>query len=661
MSSKGRALMASLAAAVTCCMMVLAASQVEAHATTKIVLREDGFRAIDTLPTTRPSAADADAGLPSPPAVLPSNFLQEIYEQMEAQAVAFHHPSLGRPSLYAQLDNANSEIAARAQLNLNCTVCEAAVTLIEPILQKNSTQLILETVAIFVCELMKPLCYNPAACVQVCTGIVGEYLPVVEVLERELLTPVEVCALLKQCPAPPQPSPSTAIPVPSNLENLAGEVDWPSWSETTGTGTFLHLSDAHMDTTYTPGSLAGCALPVCCHASDGPGTNASDTAGYWGDHRCDTSLQLAQNVLDYIATLSPDFIIYTGDDPAHDVWKQSRTENLAALALWSSLLNTTVGGPNRIPIFSALGNHEIFPINQFAGPGFDSWLYDAAVAAWAPNLPEDAQATLAYGGYYQARVRPGLRVVSLNSNYFTKDNFWLLGNQTDAEDQLNWIADVLSQATALNEKVIVICHHPLLSWDSKIATAFLTIAEQYQTTIVNYFFGHTHFNGYSALHNADGKPMHVTYTGGSIVPYSYINPGYMEYGYDRQAVANNATYSYLVQSAHAHWLSLEQANTANDTDTQWPLLRWDMQTGLGVETLDPATLFDLAPEYITNATLYAQFLYTQSKDLPQSSPDSAKQVRCATASNLDQEYHDCMHAAGFSEEQIQAKEAEEKC
>jgi hypothetical protein len=32
---------------------------------------------------------------------------------------------------------------------------------------------------------------------------------------------------------------------------------------------------------------------------------------------------------------------------------------------------------------------------------------------------------MAFGGYYQARARPGLRVVSLNSNYMTDDNFWI--------------------------------------------------------------------------------------------------------------------------------------------------------------------------------------------------------------------------------------------
>jgi hypothetical protein len=107
--------------------------------------------------------------------------------------------------------------------------------------------------------------------------------------------------------------------------------------------------------------IAYSLLSVLSHATDGPGTNSSDSAGYWGDHRCDTTPQLAQNLFEYIGALDPqpDFIIYTGDDPAHDVWKQSRTENLAALNYWNTLLNDTLAAPNSIPVFSTIGNHEV--------------------------------------------------------------------------------------------------------------------------------------------------------------------------------------------------------------------------------------------------------------------------------------------------------------
>jgi hypothetical protein len=313
-------------------------------------------------------------------------------------------------------------------------------------------------------------------------------------------------------------------------------------------------------------------------------------------------------------------------------------------------------------------NHEIFPINQFAGPGYDSWLYDAAVSAWAPNLPEDAQATASYGGYYQARVRPGLRVISLNSNYFTNDNFWLLANLTFADDQLNWIADVLEQASRLDEKVIFIGHAPLLTWNNDIAETFLNITENYRDTILQLFMGHTHMNEYAALHDAQGQPMHVAYTGGSLVPYSLLNPGFTVYEYNRSYLnqkqpikSDNSDAAdskqldptgYLVQNAYSYWLILTEANEWNNTDAQWSIVRCNMSESFGISDLSPQSLFDLAPSYVTNSTLVTVYNDRRNKGYPSVAP-SGKSIKCDTSTNTPQENHDCKHAAGLLEKHIQ--------
>jgi hypothetical protein len=296
---------------------------------------------------------------------------------------------------------------------------------------------------------------------------------------------------------------------------------------------------------------------------------------------------------------------------------------------------------------------------------------------------------MAYGGYYQARVRPGLRVISLNSNYFTKsaqtrshiarwriqpmtmltrfcffswcsDNFWLLANQTDAVDQLNWAADVLRQMVELDEKAIVICHAPIILWNTGLATAFLAIAEQYQSTIVNFFMGHTHYNQYATLHSSAGVPMHVAYVGGSVVPYSGVNPGFLSYEYNRSAVFHADPYPYLVESAFGYWLDLAEANALNNTDAQWSIVRYDMAVALGVPSLDAATLVALAPNYLTNATLYHTYSTAMYKGLPNARPYPPKSVQCGTTCNTDAEYHTCMHAGGVEEAHIQAAEAEAK-
>lgn len=56
-------------------------------------------------------------------------------------------------------------------------------------------------------------------------------------------------------------------------------------------------------------------------------------------------------------------------------------------------------------------------------------------------------------GFYTAQVWPGLRLVSLNMNFCSQANFWLLINATDPAGQLQWLVGVLAAAEQAGEKV----------------------------------------------------------------------------------------------------------------------------------------------------------------------------------------------------------------
>lgn len=59
------------------------------------------------------------------------------------------------------------------------------------------------------------------------------------------------------------------------------------------------------------------------------------------------------------------------------------------------------------------------------------------------------------GGFYSLLVRPGLRLISLNMNFCSQYNFWLLINSTDPAGQLQWLVNVLQKAEDNGEKVNV--------------------------------------------------------------------------------------------------------------------------------------------------------------------------------------------------------------
>ena len=82
-------------------------------------------------------------------------------------------------------------------------------------------------------------------------------------------------------------------------------------------------------------------------------------------------------MLDAIGALevTPDFVLNTGDDPAHDVWAQTHDLNLDALRFVAGLQQNVSFGGQR-PFVNAFGNHASAPVNQFRGPEGDAWLYD---------------------------------------------------------------------------------------------------------------------------------------------------------------------------------------------------------------------------------------------------------------------------------------------
>lgn len=57
------------------------------------------------------------------------------------------------------------------------------------------------------------------------------------------------------------------------------------------------------------------------------------------------------------------------------------------------------------------------------------------------------------GGFYALSPRPGLRLVSLNMNFCSRENFWLLINSTDPAGQLQWLVGELQAAEDRGDKV----------------------------------------------------------------------------------------------------------------------------------------------------------------------------------------------------------------
>ena len=98
-----------------------------------------------------------------------------------------------------------------------------------------------------------------------------------------------------------------------------------------------------------------------------------------------------------------------------------------------------------------MGNHEGFPVDTFptdAERGSNvsiEWLYDSvADLAWADNLVMEDKEMFLRNGFYTTLIQPGLRLISLNTNFCQGGNFFLFLDFSDPAEQLKWLTEQLT-------------------------------------------------------------------------------------------------------------------------------------------------------------------------------------------------------------------------
>jgi len=210
-------------------------------------------------------------------------------------------------------------------------------------------------------------------------------------------------------------------------------------------------------------------------------------------------------------------------------------------------------------------------------------VYRKLDAFWSRWLPAETEATIVQDGFYAATIRPGLKVISLNTNFCHSRNFWLFINSTDPGNQLQWLVHELQLSELSHEKVHIIGHIPpgsddcLRVWSKN----YHRIVVRYADTITGQFFGHTHSSEFEMFYDdgdskmdikiSDGKkdgyptdnltdesqfrPLSVAQVGPSITTFVDFNPSYRIYTID-------PTRNYMPVDYETFYVNLTQANQA---------------------------------------------------------------------------------------------------
>ncbi|XP_067889077.1 sphingomyelin phosphodiesterase isoform X2 [Heterodontus francisci] len=373
----------------------------------------------------------------------------------------------------------------------------------------------------------------------------------------------------------------------------------------------LFLTDIHWDKGYTPGNNPDCRDPLCCRKESGLPPQHRKGAGKWGEYsKCDLPLHTIENLLQNLQPGHFDLVYWTGDIPAHNVWQQTRRDQLLALDTITRLLRQYLG---HIPIYPSVGNHESTPVNSFPPPfihGNESsaWLYSAMVEAWKDWLPKEAQETLGRAGFYTVKLRPGLRLVSLNMNFCSHENFWLLVNSTDPAGQLQWLISILQDAENSGDKVHIIGHIPpgrcmkIWSWN------YYRIVNRYEGTIAAQFFGHTHVDEFEVFYDEATltRAVSVAFIAPSVTTYIDLNPGYRVYWID----GNYSESSHLVLDHETYILNLTEANES--MNPKWVLL-YRLREAYGMDTVFPADMDNLISRFLRDDRLFQKYWFLYHK------------------------------------------------
>lgn len=260
-------------------------------------------------------------------------------------------------------------------------------------------------------------------------------------------------------------------------------------------------------------------------------------------------------------------------------------------------------------VYSTIGSYDvspanILPSNKKAQKGRDvKWLYELLAGHWVKwTGNETAQEILTNGAYSVKYPNGKLRIISLNTNLYSRLNFEAYRNnmEQDPNGQFKWLVKQLAAAEMAGERAYIIGHMPMGNTDTfyDASYTFDQIVDRYTDTIAAMFFGHTHLDQFE-LHYSDyvdrtyADARAISYIAPSLAPISG-NPSFRVYDVDPD------TFSILDVTQYI-------ANMSNpDYDTTGPVWTkyYTAKAAYGAQLRPPMTdpSVELTPAWWHNVT-----------------------------------------------------------
>ncbi len=367
-------------------------------------------------------------------------------------------------------------------------------------------------------------------------------------MRRFLLYSTAILILLGACATAPVGGPPGGVEGPTVSGGQAATT-CVGGEPPAGSASFLHLSDVHLDTA---------------------GTSPGDTQpGLWRITKAKLAASLA-------GPDPPDFVLYTGDLPAHYRGSTPPPSHGTDIDTVLTDLHALVDGTG-IPLLYLPGNNDSLAGDYYSftdgsgrtplsvEPASDGW--PAVNAASSCGSPPCVAASNPAMGYFSASPVPGLRVISLNSVVLGTDYTEADGTMQEAagKAQLSWLGTELDRAAKAGDKVLIamhippglnaynVSHHktPGQMWTHDPAgqghsiqghtphwqDRFLDLVGANAATVVGILYGHTHMDELRRLHvrrqpDNPATVMELALAAPGITPLHGNNPGFKMVYYD---------------------------------------------------------------------------------------------------------------------------------
>ncbi|KAK0303477.1 hypothetical protein LTR01_008032 [Friedmanniomyces endolithicus] len=371
----------------------------------------------------------------------------------------------------------------------------------------------------------------------------------------------------------------------------------------------LHMSDFHLDPRYKVGSESNCSSGLCCRSkalnTAIPAGHVSNSAPLYGAFTCDTPYDLGLAALQAVGPMTGTrksnplaWTVYTGDLVSHE--SQNELSRLYAEYEEDSIygmLKTYLTGP----VYPALGNHDTNPEaidapHSLPGPlGTQfSWNYDHVAGLWQHegwlNSTGAEQARLHYGGY-SVKNQYGLRVITINTDFWYKANFLNYINTADSDvsGTFAFLIQELQAAEDAGERVWIV-GHVLSGWDGSNplpnpTNLFYQIVDRYSPHVIaNIFFGHTHEDQQMIYYANNGTNQSLStaltpgWIGPSVTPLNNLNSGFRLYEVDTATFDIYEAYTFYANVSAFPSLPSTQGPTYNfeysTRATYGPAAKW---------------------------------------------------------------------------------------